>query len=99
MISVRRFMVSILFTLLVGNGEHTSLKSELDIPSMKPKLSEISTHASSWADTPLVRMLPRIFNPYESADAFIPGAKLIRSELVSSRIFDVETLLFENPYT
>lgn len=46
----------------------------------------------------------KIFNPYESADVFIHGAKLtrselVRSELVSSRIFDRETLLSESPYT
>lgn len=54
---IRRFVGSILFILSLRNGAHTSLKSELEVPSTKLKLLKFSTHALSLAGSPLIKKL------------------------------------------
>lgn len=58
---VRRFEISLLFILSLQKGVYTSLKSVLEVLSMKPKLSNFSTHELSWARSLLKRKLPGYF--------------------------------------
>lgn len=52
---------------------------------MKPTFRKFSTHEFSLAGFH-IKGSPRMFNPNESANDFVPGTKLIRDDLVRIRI-------------
>jgi len=58
---LRMFEVSMLFRLSPRKGEQTSLKSELEVPRINPRLSKFTMQETPSAGSPPLKILPSNF--------------------------------------